>query len=311
MVKENNRYLTEGLTALGWEEFLSDCRKQGYEKSVEKHIKSLEKGYILDLKRGDWSYLLSLNNGESKLLDIGSGWGTISIALSKRCKQVVAMDISEEKSRFVKLRCEQDMVKNIFPLNANALELPFADNSFDLVVLNGVLEWSALLNKNKDPLSVQKACLNEAKRVLKDNGMLYLAIENRFAATLLLGYKDEHTTLRFITLLPRKLANVYSKVFLKRDYRTYTHSLRSYRNILQEVGFKEIIFFAPLPGYRDFAYLIPLDSKQMLRYFTSNIALPLTIFGYVFFSLAKLFMSFGFWRIVKYFVPDFSIFARK
>jgi len=311
MVKKNREKLIDGFFVSEWNEFLSDCRMLGYKKSIEKHIINLDREYILDLKRGDWSYLLSLNKEKTRVLDIGSGWGAISVSLSKRCKQVVAMDISEEKSQFLKIRCSQDNIANITTLNANVLTLPFADSSFDVVILNGVLEWAALFNRQGDSLSVQKICLKEARRVLKDNGILYLAIENRFAATLLLGCKDVHTGLRFITLLPRKIANVYSRLFKRTDYRAYTHSLVSYRNILLESGFKEINFFAPLPGYRDFSYLIPLDDKHIYKYLISNIAMPSTMFGWVYVFLVKLFKSIGLHHLIKYFVADYSIFAKK
>jgi SAM-dependent methyltransferase len=219
------------------------------------------------------------------------------------------MDICHGKSRFVKIRAKQERSDTVSPLSAEIGKLPFADCSFDLVILNGVLEWAALASMKKSPFQTQLGVLQEAFRVLKKDGYLYLAIENRFALTLLLGYRDEHTRLRFITPLPRIIADIYSKIVSGESYRIYTHSFFGYRKMLAAAGFLKMQFYAPLPGYRRFTYLIPLDNgRHVFDYFLSEIAEPMTPLSHLFVWMAKAPL---FSKIYKYFVPDYSIFAQK
>ena len=85
-------------------------------------------------------------------------------------------------------------VDNIFPVASPIKSLPFSDNFFDLVILNGVLEWVALdedtileqhwdgkragkTSYRKTPEEMQIEVLKELRRVLKPDGFLYIAIK--------------------------------------------------------------------------------------------------------------------------------------
>ena len=170
----NKRYTCfEGLSCQEWEEFLKNAESIGWKEAIGVHIKNLDHAYIFDEKRGDWSFLLPLDKDKSVVLDAGSGWGAIIFSLQSMSKKMVALDLFHRKSRFIKIRCQQEDSHNIEPLTGNVQELPFADNSFDLVILNGVLEWTALFDSNRSPLSIQQEVLKETYRVLKKDGYLF------------------------------------------------------------------------------------------------------------------------------------------
>jgi len=77
------------------------------------------------------------------LLDIGAGSGIISAELAKTFKKGVAIDYAPEATRFMQTRFEQDHIDNISVLRADGLSLAFERHMFDLISLNGVLEWVA------------------------------------------------------------------------------------------------------------------------------------------------------------------------
>lgn len=92
------------------------------------------------------------------LLDIGTGNGEIAKYLSEYFN-VVSVDVVDQ-------RVVQDGFKFV---QVDGEELPFADKSFDVVVSNHVIEHVAKADLH----------LSEIRRVLKDEGIAYLATPNR------------------------------------------------------------------------------------------------------------------------------------
>ena len=125
----------------------------GYRVSVAKFLKSLH----LDI------------DGESMVLDAGSGTGIVTLALHEagfRPKKTVAFDLSRNSLDLAlgQARKEKKVdAKNIDAVQGNILSLPFADDSFDLVLSSGVLEYVPLDDG-----------LREMARVLKKGGRLVL-----------------------------------------------------------------------------------------------------------------------------------------
>ncbi|MER3430648.1 MAG: hypothetical protein C4325_14035 [Blastocatellia bacterium] len=125
----------------------------GYRDSVARFLRSL------DLKI----------DSESMVLDAGSGTGIVTMALHKagfRPKKTIAFDLSRNSLQLAieQARKEKGVdAENIQTVQGNVLSLPFADNSFDLVLSCGVLEYVPLDDG-----------LRETARVLKNGGNLVL-----------------------------------------------------------------------------------------------------------------------------------------
>jgi ubiquinone/menaquinone biosynthesis C-methylase UbiE len=125
----------------------------GYKDSVAKFLKSLN----LDVTR------------ETMVLDAGSGTGLVTLAFHQagfRPKTTVAFDLSLNSLRLAvgQVRKEKNVdAKNIEAVQGNVLTLPFADESFDIVLSCGVLEYVSLDDG-----------LRESARVLKPGGKLVL-----------------------------------------------------------------------------------------------------------------------------------------
>jgi len=225
--------------------------------------------------RADGSFYLSLTR-ESSVLDLGSGLGSYTFALSPRVKEIMAADTNFESLRFISLRARQDGRKNITAAQIEPLDygrLPFADKSFDAVIMNGVLEWVGAFLKRGDPLKIQQKCLTEVRRTLKPGGEVWIGIENRFGLRYFMGTPDDHLTYyskekktAYTSLLPRFIASWITSRRLGRPYRTYTHSLWGLKRLLRRAGFAEMEFFFPEDDYRSISTkIIPLDSVEIRK----------------------------------------------
>lgn len=124
----------------------------GYRKSVAKYLRSLD---------------LQIDN-DSIVLDAGCGTGIVSLAFQDAAfdpKRAIALDLSfkslevarEQLHKRRKHAAKTDIVQG------NILHLPFADESLDLILMCGVLEYTPL-----------DTGLREAARVLKKGAPLVL-----------------------------------------------------------------------------------------------------------------------------------------
>ena len=198
---------------------------------------------------------------------------------------------------------------------ANAMGLPFPEESFDLVILNGVLEWVGLSGKEENPLKIQEQVLTKINRMLKKNGVLYIGIENRFGFEYFLGVKDPHSGLRFVTVLPRFLADIYSRAKRSRRYSEITHTYFGMKRLFQKCDFARSDFFLPLPNYRHFAYLIPCESNITLRYCVRKL-IPVQMLEAsakirMFFFCVRVVVFLRCYFLLKIFSPSFGIIVRK
>lgn len=118
---------------------------------------------------------LKLRDGD-KFLDVGCGEGRHSIAAWLEAKvHVTGIDLCEkdlETARTRQKESEQYLDdpdssdRSIQFLQANALELPFEDNSFDKIICSEVLEH----------IPDYQGVLKEIKRVLKPDGILAVSV---------------------------------------------------------------------------------------------------------------------------------------
>jgi ubiquinone/menaquinone biosynthesis C-methylase UbiE len=279
---------------------------KGLAESLRKRRKELY-AHTYDQRRADWRFLLKTRS-KGLVLDVGCGLGALSIPLARDNLGVVSVDATHERVKFVKIRCRQEGINNLQPVLASALSLPFPDNYYDVVVLNAVLEWLGLSDEEKPPKEAQLHGLREARRVLRPGGEIYVATKNRYSYFYWLGKKDPHSGLRFVTLLPRRLARYYSKLLRDKDYREYLYSYHQYRKLLHSAGFSNIQMYSSFPSFRNFSHIFPLEEATAVQCYLDRCFDP----RYRVVNLAyRLIRYLRIYAITKYFVPDFSIIASK
>src|SRR5437660_128893 len=119
---------------------LRDARTTSWVEAAKKHLQPHLWDYLFDTERAAWLPLVGLES-DSVALDIGSGYGGITHALSNSAQTVYSLEAVPERVEFTQIRLQQSQVSNVVLVQGSALELPFAPKSFDLIVVNGVLEW--------------------------------------------------------------------------------------------------------------------------------------------------------------------------
>lgn len=134
--------------------------------------------YITSLKYIH-EYLDKMNN--PKILDIGAGTGKYSIKLANEGYDVTALELVKHNLKVIEKNSNK--VKTYL---GNAIKLDmFEDNTFDLVLLFGPMYH--LVTKEE-----QLKALNEAKRVLKKDGILLVAYVMNEYAVIVHGFRDNY-----------------------------------------------------------------------------------------------------------------------
>lgn len=300
---------------------IQDSREKGWRRAADVRFKSNANMHknILDGQRASWLPLLPCPP-EGRALDIGSGYGNITHALAQSMAEVYSLEAVTERIEFTQLRLQQEGIRNVHLIQGSALELPFPNDYFDLIVVNGVLEWVGEWEHEGNPRSVQLRFLRRLRELLTPTGVLLIGIENRFGAGSLRGALD-HSALAYTSLMPRKLASLYlrwrlrshhrTKINPRREYRTYTYTRSGYKKLLRQGGFDWTRFYWADPGYNQPYSLVPIQTQLIRQRFERTLAsLPFPrAKGHTFKNRIKgVLISLGFFNWI---VPDFLILAAK
>jgi ubiquinone/menaquinone biosynthesis C-methylase UbiE len=97
-----------------------------------------------------------------EVLELAAGTGLVTAELAKTAKRVVATDLSEDMLAVLRGRLETHGGGNVEVRPADATALPFAEASFDAVVMANLLHL----------LPEPWLALEEARRVLRPGGLL-------------------------------------------------------------------------------------------------------------------------------------------
>ncbi len=279
MMKTTSNIIETGVPDVYWGEFteakmdelLTIAEQRGFDAARVFVRDDLNReDFIFGLGRSNFINQLDIDK-ESVCLDCGCGLGAHTFNMARDAKEVHSFDLSSKRLRFVEQRKEAEGQKNIFLYHSNFEHLPFADGMFDVIIMNGVVEWLGEIKRFEDPREDQLAVLRKMRRLLKPGGRLYIGIENRYAAAYLRGH--DHNGLRLTNFYPRFLADWMTRWKKGKSYRTYTYGARGYRKLLRESGFTERpTFFITYPGYNSPQYLIAHDDDAAVRFFYSSLS---------------------------------------
>lgn len=115
----------------------------------------------------------------SAYLDLGTGTGRILELVAPRASRAVGIDLNGEMLTLARARIERASLNHVQVRRGDLFELPYADDSFELITVHQVLHYL------EDP----SAAVAEAARVLKPGGRLVIA---DFAPHALEFLRDAH-----------------------------------------------------------------------------------------------------------------------
>lgn len=127
-----------------------------------------------------------------------------------------------------------------------SVDVPAA--SLDIVfLLNDGLFSTSASRTGESTWTAQRRVLQSCHESLKPGGHLLLAAPNRFGLAAFAGRRDDLTGLRFVSLLPRPAADLYTRLRHGGPYRHRTRGLGGYARLLREAGFATPVTHLPWP----------------------------------------------------------------
>lgn len=213
---------------------------------IAKNYSSIEFQEIIEKKKS-WPVLYHLSaqrenivswlpiKKDMKVLEIGSGCGAITGALSKKAGEVTCVDLSKKRSLINAYRHEECDNVTIRVGNFTDIE-PRLDNDYDYALLIGVFEYGESYIGGETPF---EDFLKIIRKHVKSDGNIVIAIENKFGLKYWAGCREDH------------LGTFFSNIEGYPDgggVRTF--SKKGLERIFESCDEKNYSFFYPYPDYK-------------------------------------------------------------
>ncbi|MDE7248191.1 MAG: class I SAM-dependent methyltransferase [Lachnospiraceae bacterium] len=213
---------------------------------IARNYASVEYPRIIE-ERKSWEILYHLSplrenivewlpiNSSMKVLEVGSGCGAITGALSKRAGEVTCVELSKKRSMINAYRHMDADNVTIHVGNFQDVE-PDLPKDYDYICLIGVFEYAQAYIGSETPYD---DFLRIIKKHLKTGGHIAIAIENKFGLKYWAGCREDH------------LGKYFSGI---EDYpeggvvRTFTRD--GLLSIAKRCGFREAQMYYPYPDYK-------------------------------------------------------------
>ena len=127
----------------------------------------------------------------ASLLEIGSGCGALTGLFCEKVDHVTSVELTKIRSEINFERNKKYDNLDLFTGNFNAMTFP---EQFDYIILNGVLEYAVSFTEGDSPFVT---FLSGIRNLLKKDGVLLIAIENRLGLKYFNGAVEDHTSALF------------------------------------------------------------------------------------------------------------------
>ncbi len=207
MLVENNQIIFDKYTIRG---------NQNWEEMMTKNPRSFN---AYQQARYEWILRLVGEIKQKKVLDLGSGGGSLTYLLAKSGAEVIGAEYDELGIKYARENLQnvsKDKNLNYQFVQASAYNLPFPDDFFDVVVSCEVIEH----------LAEPEKMLKEMKRVLRSGGKFVLTTPYR-----LTEFPQDHNHVR--EYFPEELRVLLEKYFkaveIKLTHHIFWRALYTYR----------------------------------------------------------------------------------
>lgn len=170
---------------------------------------------------------------QDDILEIGSGCGAMTGILSRKAKSVTCVELSKKRSMINAYRNRSCDNVTIMLGNFENMKL---QQRFDYITLIGVWEYSGQYVKGAMPYL---SMIEMLKPLLKPQGRIIIAIENKMGLKYWNGAPEDHT------------GTLYSGIndyINKKNVRTF--SKQEIIELLNKAGFMQLKFYYPMPDYK-------------------------------------------------------------
>lgn len=196
-----------------------------------------------------------------RVLEVGAGCGAITRYLGEIDCNVLALEGSVRRAQISRARTIG--LKNVHVVCDNFQSFN-TDERFDFITLIGVLEYASVFVDALDPAF---AVLDKVRRLLKPDGKLILAIENKLGLKYFAGAPEDHTGIPMYGL---------ESHYQKNEVRTF--GLAELKRLVVRAGFKTCTVLLPFPDYKFPVSIVTqlgvresmLDSAALIRHSLDN-----------------------------------------
>ena len=186
-------------------------------------------------------------------LEIGSGCGAITGLLCERLSKVISVELSKRRADINFARHER--LENLEIWVGNQNDMVFGE-SFDYIILNGVFEYAMSFTEGAKPY---ETFLQNFKRLLKPDGVILIAIENRLGLKYFAGAPEDHTDGYFDGIRGYE-GNDSVRTFSRGEWEELMHTC----------GMNHYRFYYPYPDYKFPKEIFTDESLESQKYGTPS-----------------------------------------
>lgn len=167
------------------------------------------------------------------VLELGGGCGAITRYVGENVGELISVEGSLRRAEIAASRCRD--LPNVSVYCEKLLGF-CSEKRFDYVLLIGVLEYAIQFGQGPDAIG---DTLRHAHSLLKPNGRLVLAIENKLGLKYFAGCAEDHNGIPFFGI-----SDLYTQGT------AVTFGRRELTEHLRSAGFRNLSFFYPFPDYK-------------------------------------------------------------
>ena len=178
----------------------------------------------------------------SNILEAGCGTGQLSIALSRYARQIYGIDLSKGSLIEAKQFINSNDIKSVHLFRMNIFKLFFEENTFDVIISNGVLHHTY------NP----KLAFSKLVRVLKPGGIIVIGLYHRYGRiiqkirqSLIKNFGD---SFKFLDKRFReKISNKKKYAWFLDQYKNPSETTHTYLEVLNWFKVENIEFLSSIP----------------------------------------------------------------
>ena len=178
----------------------------------------------------------------SNILEAGCGTGQMSIILSRYARQIYGIDLSKGSLIEAKKFIDSNDIKSVHLFRMNIFKLFFKENTFDVIISNGVLHHTY------NP----KLAFSKLVRVLKPGGIIVIGLYHRYGRiiqkirqSLIKNFGD---SFKFLDKRFReKISNKKKYAWFLDQYKNPSETTHTYLEVLNWFKVENIEFLSSIP----------------------------------------------------------------